>query len=346
MLGHPYCNRPLIFVECGLPQFLADHARIRDGAAPAAWVLHSSARAAAAKLPFVAIAADGKLSALYAAMRPENGIYLPRSKEGNAMRPTVYLSAFCVFISPAFAYAAGTALTDNFSVIGPNEAIAELVAKQAELFRKQAALDWFGKELSPGTGPTIIHIALSADEDKGLSWCKDSSRQKFHRIWLTTSAEKAVGSTLNHEVVHTVVASFMYPKFMPAWANEGIASQVDDDGRKQSRERIAVRWASGGNWPQLSSLFAATRIDHSDAEGYAAAASVAQFLVSLGGKAKVVEFAKSGMQDNWDKAAHETYGVRDVADLQSRWQSWVRGRTGEDARQATARAPSGSAGVN
>jgi hypothetical protein len=240
------------------------------------------------------------------------------------MRHAARLFALFASVSPLIANAAGTALTANFSVIAPDEAIAQRVATQAETFRKQAALEWFGKELPSGKGPVMVHVALSEGEDKALSWCKDSPAQKFHRIWLTTSADKATGSTLNHEVVHTVIATFLYPEFIPAWANEGIASQYDDAERKQARELIAARWATEGRWPRLQSLFTAAKIEHTDTESYAAAASVARFLASLGGKPKVVEFAKAGLRGNWDRAVRDVYGARDVAELQARWQGWVR----------------------
>jgi hypothetical protein len=252
------------------------------------------------------------------------------------MRHAARLIALIASFSPVFASAAGTALTTNFSVIAPDETIAASVAQQAEVFRKQAALEWFGKELASGKGPAVVHVVLSDSEDKALSWCKDSAAQKFHRIWLTTSADKATGSTLNHEVVHTVIATFIYPEFMPAWANEGIASQYDDAERKLAREQIAARWAAEGRWPQLQLLFTAAKIDHADTESYAASASVARFLTRLGDKPKVVEFAKAGLRGNWDQAAHDTYGVRDVAELQARWQAWVRDNIERNNRNTAA----------
>jgi hypothetical protein len=256
--------------------------------------------------------------------------FLTCSKEGVAMRCSACFLALLAYLSPNFASAAGTALTANFSVIAPNEVIAANIAQQAEIFRKGAALEWFGRDLPSGKGPVVVHFALSETEDKALSWCKDGPAQKFHRIWLTTSADKAIGSTLNHEVVHTVIATFMYPDFMPAWANEGISSQYDDAERKQAREQIAARWAKDGRWPQLQSLFVMAKIDHNDTEAYAVAASVTRFLASTGGKLKVVEFAKGGLHGNWDQTAHDAYGVCDVQELQARWQSWVRQDLGQN----------------
>ncbi len=262
------------------------------------------------------------------------------------MRPAARFLISFVLLCPALGHAAGTALTDNFNVIAPNVAIAEAVAKQAEVFRKQAALEWLGKELPSGKGPAMITVIISANEDDGLTWPIDTPKRKFHHIWLTTSVDRAVGATLHHEVVHAVIDTFTYPNLLPAWANEGIASQADDAGRKESRRQIAAGWANDGRWPQLQTLFQASRIGHTDREGYAAAASVAQFLAGLGEKPKVIEFARAGQQNGWDHAAHDCYGVRDLAELQAQWQKWVSNRSVQDTSQASARSTSGSATAN
>jgi len=262
------------------------------------------------------------------------------------MRLTAVLLALFALLSPAMAQAADTARTDNFTVIAPSGDEAEAVAAQAESFRKQAALEWFGREFPTGKKRTIVDVTLSTDRDEGLCWPIDSPDQTFHRIWITTSQDHAVGSTLHHEVVHTVLHSFIDSKSLPPWLDEGIASQVDDPQRQQSREQLAASWASESRWPQLQSLFTATRIEHSDAEGYTTAASVARYLASLGGKRKLIEFAQAGCQTNWDQAAHDCYGVRDVAELQAGWQNWVRNGAGRDDRRAAAVSSRNSTRVN
>ena len=108
------------------------------------------------------------------------------------MRPAAFFVSLFVFLCPAFGHAAGTAATDNFNVIAPTEAIAQAVAKQAEQFRRQAALEWLGRELPSGKGPAMITVIISADEDDGLTWPIDTPQRKFHQVWLTTSAERAV----------------------------------------------------------------------------------------------------------------------------------------------------------
>jgi hypothetical protein len=252
------------------------------------------------------------------------------------MRPAAYFTCLAFLCFPAVALAVGTAHSDNFNVMAPTEELAQSVAAKAETYRKAAALEWFGAELPGGKDRTILTVFVSASEDEGLSWPIKDSEQKCHRIWITAAAEKADGPLLNHEVVHTVLASFVRPGSLPRWADEGIASQVDDAGRKQSREQLVATWSQQGRLPQLQSLFTATRITHNDTDAYAAAASVTRFLAELGGKPKVIEFAKAGMHDGWDQAARYIYRANGVADLQSRWEAWVRSGVDQRARQTAA----------
>ncbi len=250
------------------------------------------------------------------------------------MRPAACFAFLFFLLSPAAALAVGTAHSENFNVMAPTVELARSVANKAETYRKLAALEWFGRELTAGKDRTILTVFSSANEDEGLSWPINDPEQKCHRIWITTSAEKAGGSLLYHEVVHTVLASFVRPGSMPRWADEGIASQVDGDARNQTRDQLVETWASQGRLPQLQTLFTATRITHSDSDAYAAAASVTRFLATLGGKPKVVVFANAGMHSDWDQAARDVYGVRGVADLQTRWENWVREGAARHSRQS------------
>jgi hypothetical protein len=137
-----------------------------------------------------------------------------------------------------------------------------------------------------------------------------------------------LGTTLHHEVVHTVLDSHFYPESLPAWASEGIASRADDAGRQETQRQALARWSKGGQWPSLRSLFESSRLEHDNLDGYAAAASVIEFLVERGGRTRVVEFASHGQKRGWDRAAADCYGMRDLAELQTAWQDWVTRKVG------------------
>jgi hypothetical protein len=249
------------------------------------------------------------------------------------MRPAACFAVLFFLLSPHAALAVGTAHSENFNIMAPTKELAQSVAAQAESYRKLAALEWFGRELPDGKDRTIVTVFTSASEDEGLSWPINDPDQKCHRIWITTTAEKASGTLLHHEVVHTVLASFVRQGSLPRWADEGIASQVDDPARAQAREQLIETWAIQGRLPRLQTLFTTKRITHSDSEAYAASSSAIRFLATLGGKPKVVEFATAGMHGDWDQSAREVYGFRGVAELQSRWEDWVHAEIARRGRQ-------------
>ena len=219
------------------------------------------------------------------------------------MRPAASLFFLLVFFAPVLGQAAGLATSPNFSVMAPNQAIAEAVVKQAEYFRKEAAQEWLGKELRTGQGPTLITVVVSSNADDGLTWPIDNPQRKFRHVWVTTSLERATGTTLNHEVTHTVLDSYSHPNRLPAWLREGVASQKDNVDRKEIRQQLLAQWARDGCWPQLQTIFQSSRIGHDNQVGYTAAASVTEYLADRGGKARVVEFASTGQQRGWEQSA-------------------------------------------
>ena len=104
--------------------------------------------------------------------------------------------------------------------------------KQAEAFRREFSEKWLGHELPKGAGESVIYVAFTPNEDRGLTWAKDHPNRTLHNVYLRTSPENAVGSTLRDEIAHTVLATkFPHPNRLPSWLEEGIASQYDDEAR-------------------------------------------------------------------------------------------------------------------
>ncbi len=246
------------------------------------------------------------------------------------MRPAALCIALFIFsTTTTAARSANMAIGVNFTVFAPDQALAEAVVKQAEIYRKQAALEWLGKDLPDRVGRSLITIDITSQKDEGLTWPIDCPERTLHQVWLNTSVDRAVGSTLHHEVIHTVLDTKFYPESLPAWACEGIASQADDAGRKENQQQILARWSSEGRWPGLRPLLESARIGHDDLSRYAAASSFTEFLAQRGGKTRFVEFAGSGQKRGWDQAARDCYSVHDVAELQTAWQDWVKKKLGK-----------------
>ena len=225
----------------------------------------------------------------------------------------------------------GLAHNENFVVSAPSQELAQGILKNAEGLRKQIALDWLGEELPSSVGPASIHVTISDTTDRGHTWPIDDPNRRYHLIWLTTSREKALSSALAHEIVHTVFAT-EFSGGLPTWAEEGAACLQDDPDRLARRRRTIDWMARTGNWPDLERVLEAQTILATDHATYSVAASLTQFLLGRGDKAKFLSFCRQGKSAGWDAALTRCYGIRSVRELQAAWQTW----TTEAARKSPA----------
>lgn len=224
---------------------------------------------------------------------------------------------------PTTAFAAGFARSDNFVVMAPDQDTAEIVRRQAEFFRESIAVEWLGQELPDGIGRAVITVVISTNEDTGITWAMDDPERKFHDVWLTTSIDRAVGTTLAHEIAHVVLAEYARPNRIPAWFNEGVASTQDDNERQLVRQNTLSKYSQDGPWPSLQKLFEMSRIPHGDVASYTVSSSVVQYLAQRGGKKKAVRFALDGKIQGWERALRDHYGIRNIDELQLAWKRWA-----------------------
>ncbi len=242
-----------------------------------------------------------------------------RAVWGTAARRGLLLVILCI---PCVADAAGVAASQDFNVLASDQALAEAVLAQAEVFRREIAKEWLGQELSRGAGPAMITVVESQGEDSGLTWPIDDPKRKFHKVWLRTSEERALGSTLRHEITHVVLAT-QFPNHLPAWVEEGIASLSDDPERLEIRRRMLGRHLLSRDGPHLNAMFEAPTVPTSHRSTYSLAASVVEYLLTRADKATLLRFAVTGRDQGWDRAVQEHYGFRTVSDLETAWHAWV-----------------------
>ena len=53
--------------------------------------------------------------------------------------------------------------TTNFTVSAPTPQLAKEIGDQAEVYRKQLAIEWLGQELPPWSKPCPIHAQVAAE---------------------------------------------------------------------------------------------------------------------------------------------------------------------------------------
>ena len=216
----------------------------------------------------------------------------------------------------------GLAHNENFVVSAPSQDLAEEILQKAEGLRKQIALDWLGEELPPSVGPASIHVTISDASDRGHTWPIDDPNRRYHLIWLTTTREKALTTALAHEIVHAVLAT-EFSGGIATWAEEGAACLQDDPDRLARRRRTIDWMAKTGNWSDLQRVLEAQAIVATDHATYSVAASLTQFLLERGDKAKFLSFCRQGKSAGWDAALSRCYGIRSVRELQAAWQAWT-----------------------
>jgi hypothetical protein len=225
-------------------------------------------------------------------------------------------------------FAVGFAHDSTFIVYAPDQSLADQVLTKAEDFRKAEARNLLGAELGPAKGRTIITVEVSATEDSGFTWPIDCPQRKFHEVWLTTSRERAAGSTLRHEIRH-VVLNTRFPERLPLWIEEGLASRSDDEQRQQLSRTTADGFSRSG-WPGIRSVVETRTIHSSDQTTYTAATSLVNYLLTRGDTAKLLEFGQLAKKSGCDQALEKCYGIAGLGDLETRWHEWA--AQGDDRR--------------
>ena len=219
-------------------------------------------------------------------------------------------------------YGAGLAHSPNFIVSADDQALADAVLAKAETCRNDLAQEWLGDKLPVDAKRVVIHVILSKEKDFGLTRIEeDKDENKCHSVWIVTSSDR-INSTLAHEMTH-IVFGCKHHKRIPIWANEGAASLQDDPERIGIRRRIIADLAQKRNWPDLITILESSSFLTSDQLSYSVSASVTQFLLSLDTKPTFLQFTVDGKAKGWDAALSRHYGMRNIRELQARWQEWV-----------------------
>lgn len=241
------------------------------------------------------------------------------------MKPFFTLAALLavqLFLSSAGA--AGLSRNENFMVMAPTQELADRVLKAAEQFRHDVAVQWLGAPLPPSVGPAIVHVELSETRDDAFTWAKNGPDRKYHSVYLTTSLDQAVGSTLKHEITHVVLAT-RFPDRLPVWLEEGCAGYADDASRLKTRRAILDWFARTGNWPNLAQVLNAKKLSAADRSSYAIACSVTHFLMDRGSRQHLIAFGELVQEQGPEAALKSSYGFASIEELGEEWQTWYSG---------------------
>jgi hypothetical protein len=206
----------------------------------------------------------------------------------------------------------------NFGCRGPSRADSLRLLDHCIALRKEIALEWLGEELPPELGHASVRVIFDESRNDGVTITVPGSPPGRFLVSVYAPEPMALGPTLEHEMVHVVLGT-RFGDALPAWANEGVASLRDDTLRKTRRAEL-LRKQRG---LQLRSLLSADTIPRDDQLAYAISESLTNFLLTLGTKRQVLDFAVDGKQLGWDRALRKHYRIPSVEALQSQWLQWV-----------------------
>ncbi len=236
-----------------------------------------------------------------------------------------------VWVICALALGANTATaasvrSENFIVNTPSAELAEKVARRAEQFRKELALEWLGYELPRWSQPCPIEV--KRDPKLGAGGATTFSFNRGHVFGWTMEIQgpddhAILESVLPHEVNHTVFATH-FGQPLPRWADEGACGTVEHIDERRRMEKRLRHFLQNQRGIAFNRMFAMREYPRDVLPLYAQGYSLVSFLVEQGGRQKFVKYVGFGLETNdWNAATQRFYGYKSLGDLQTVWVDWV-----------------------
>ena len=213
----------------------------------------------------------------------------------------------------------------NFIVETADPQMAARISQAAEQFRHDLAIEWLGQTMPNWAQPCMMTVQVAPHLGAGgaTTFVFDNGEVFGWRMTIQGSAERVLDSVLPHEITHMVFASY-FRRPLPRWADEGGATSVEHISEKQKHRQMLVQFLRTGRGIAFGQMFAMTEYPPDVMPLYAQGYSLAEYLISHGGRKKFVAFLADGMRDGqWSAAVERNYHISDLSALQNSWVAWV-----------------------
>ena len=230
--------------------------------------------------------------------------------------------------------------TANFRVIHNNRALAERLAKEAEIARETLVTRWTGQlAAEPWTPRCDIFLYSSAEtfstetgqpkDSPGFSTMgMNSGKIVSRRINLRADHPNVLKAILPHEVTHVVLADLFPTQQIPRWADEGISVLSEPPSEQAIRAAELQDPLSSGKLFRVHDLMV---MDYPDNQYwglyYAQSVSLTRFMVELGTPQQFVSFVKAAQLNGTESALKQVYKIQGEADLQSKWLDYAKSQS-------------------
>lgn len=233
------------------------------------------------------------------------------------------------------------AVTDNFLVISQNARHpADQIAVECERQRSRIQQQWLGRTGADWTqkcevfihsdeSAYLAHVGWQAAMTRGK--CRiDRQRNRIvsRRIDLMADPQSQKLSALAHELTHLVLADRFPVRQPPRWADEGIALLADDPQKQSLHLRDLHRALTDRCCPDVREVLAMHRYPQGPRlmAFYGQSLSLIDYLSHLAEPSKVVDMIAIAMENGYDAALQEVYGIDSTTELERRWRRHLSGQ--------------------
>lgn len=219
----------------------------------------------------------------------------------------------------------------NFIVTAKDPEVARQVGEYAEHFRRVKALEWLGYELPPWGQSCTIEVRITHGGAGGAtSFAFDRGQILSQQMTVEGNLERILNSVVPHEVTHTIFAA-RFRRPLPRWADEG-GAVLSEDYQELARHDLLVRQLiNQGRMIPLTRLFVLTEYPRDVMALYAQGFSIANFVVSMIGKQRYLDFVEDGQVYGWEFACQRHLHYRAIPQLEDAWIQWLRDGRGTGA---------------
>ena len=239
--------------------------------------------------------------------------------------------------------------TANFCITTWNESpgVGSLPA-QCEELRERLCAAWLGETpadwsckcdviVYPTTASYVRQLGPGSEQSSGCTSLKlHEGRVTVRRIDLRGDAVDWFSAALPHELTHAIVADRFSRTQIPRWADEGMSILAEPHDKQQRRHRqLEAAISSGGSF-RAADLVAVRQYPTGPAREafYGQSAALVHYLIERDSPSVFLDFVVRAERRGYDRALHDVYGIRSLADLDQRWGIMVQHRR-HDAADVT-----------
>lgn len=228
--------------------------------------------------------------------------------------------------------------TQNFIIQAPTPQLADAVAEAAERYRRDLAMHWLGKTLTPWPRPCPIRVVAGPRlAAQGVTTYNPAPVRDFQMEVIGTP-QRILDSVLPHEITHTILATY-FGRPLPRWADEGICTTVEHAAERKKHEAKLQEFLRSRRGIAMNQLFLLKEYPNDVLPMYAQGYSVCRFLISQQGPRTFINFLEDYMRNpSWTDNIRRHYGYASLAELQQYWLAWVSEGCGEVTKYAKTQA--------